>query len=227
MRHLSHVAALLFAPLAVMAQSASTSPSTADRVLDRALAKYATVKTVRSTFEQTITNPLTRSSHTSRGESVQHRPSKLAITFSDPKGDRIVVDGKHVWVYTPSTTPGQVLRLPAGGAGAGPPDLVTEIFTNPRKRYTITSAGSRKVESRTLDGLTLIPLPNTPASETFASVVVWVDAAGLVREFTLTDHSGLTRSVKFTAMKVNPTLPKNAFVFVVPKGVRVFDGPTG
>ena len=223
MRHLSGFAALLLAPLAAVAQSTSS----VDRVLDRALAKYATVKTVRSTFEQTITNPMTRSSHTSRGESVQHRPAKLAINFSDPKGDRIVVDGKHVWVYTPSTTPGQVLRLPAGAAGAGPPDLVTEIFTDPRKRYTITSAGTKKVDSRTLDGLTLIPLANSPAAEAFASVVVWIDPTGIVREFTLTDHSGLTRSVRFTSMKINPTLPKNAFLFVVPKGVRVFDGPTG
>lgn len=223
MRHLSGFAALLLAPLALSAQSTST----ADRVLNRALAKYATVKTVRSTFEQTITNPVTRSSHTSRGESVQHRPSKLSINFSDPKGDRIVVDGKNVWIYTPSSTPGQVLRLPAGAAGAGPPDLVTEIFTDPRKRYTITSAGSKKVGERTLDGLTLIPMANAPAAEAFASVVVWTDQTGLVREFTLTDHSGLTRTVKFSSIKVNPTLPKNAFVFIVPKGVRVFEGPTG
>ena len=226
MRTLAGFASLLLLPLAAAAQSTPTA-STTDRVLDRALARYATVKTLRSTFEQTITNPLTRSSHTSRGESVQHRPSKLAITFSDPKGDRIVVDGHHVWVYTPSSTPGQVLRLPVGAAGSSPPDLVTEIFTDPRKRYAITSAGTKTVGSRTLDGLTMVPLPNTSASGMFASVVVWLDRTGLIREFQLTDHNGLTRGVKFTSIKLNPALPKNAFVFVVPKGVRVFESPTG
>ena len=26
-------------------------------------------------------------------------------------GEAIVIDGRHVWVYTPSTTPGQVIRI--------------------------------------------------------------------------------------------------------------------
>ena len=33
------------------------------------------------------------------------RPEQLAMRFSDPAGDAIVVDGKYVWVYTPSTAP--------------------------------------------------------------------------------------------------------------------------
>ena len=53
----------------------------------------------------------------SRGTLMQAGESRFAMRFTEPPGEAIVIDGAHVWVYTPSTVPGQVIRLavPSGG----------------------------------------------------------------------------------------------------------------
>src|SRR5947209_1930704 len=78
------------APDAVAAQSA-------DSTLDRAVAAYATIQTARIAFTQTIDNALTGSTVSSRGELQQRRPSRFAVNFQEPAGDRIVSDGHYVW----------------------------------------------------------------------------------------------------------------------------------
>ena len=87
--------------------------------LNRAVDVYSRVSTARGTFEQSLTNPLTGTTVTARGEFLQQRPSHLAIRFTDPDGDRIVADGKWIWVYVPSATPGQVMRMPVGAESSG------------------------------------------------------------------------------------------------------------
>lgn len=197
-----------------------------DATLDRAVATYAKVRTVRANMEQTLTNPLTGSTFRSKGQIQQRRPNRLEIRFSDPKGDRIVADGKFVWVYTPSTNPGQAFKLPLGAGGAGSTDLMAELFTNPRDRFTITDAGKRTIGSRTSHALTLVPKADSKIPVEFAKATVWVDSAdGIIREFEITDGNGIVRNVKLSGVKVNPTIPGSAFVFSVPKGVQVFEQP--
>src|SRR5207249_9889997 len=67
-----------------------------DAVIQRAIVAWSRVKTLRATFEQTVTNPITGSALASKGELQQRKPGRLAITFSEPEGDRIVVDGTNV-----------------------------------------------------------------------------------------------------------------------------------
>ena len=45
----------------------------------------------------------------SRGTLAQSGPSRLSMRFTDPAGEAIVIDGTSIWIYTPSTAPGQVL----------------------------------------------------------------------------------------------------------------------
>src|SRR5436190_1567385 len=95
--------------MSVAAVTALQAQST-DQTLDHAVAAWAKVKTARATFEQTVTNALTGSSADARGEFQQQRPNRLAIRFTDPAGVRIVSDGASVWVYLPSSAPGQVVK---------------------------------------------------------------------------------------------------------------------
>lgn len=211
--------ATLFLPVVSPAQ-------TVDATLDRAVAAYARVKTVRANMEQTLTNPLTGSSFKSKGQIQQRRPNRLEIRYTEPKGDRIVADGKFVWVYTPSTNPGQAFKLPLGAGGAGSTDLMAELFTNPRTRFTISEAGKRTEGNRSTHGLILVPKADAQIPVDFAKATVWVDSSdGIIREFEITDASGIVRNVKLSAVKLNPTIPGSAFVFSVPKGVQVFEQP--
>lgn len=212
--------------LAAAIAAATLSPAAAqspDATLDRAVGAYAKVKTVRATFAQTLTNPLTGSTVNSRGEMLQRRPNQLAVTFTEPAGDRIVADGTWLWLYLPSSTPGQVIRTRIGQGGAGVPDLTAQFLDSPRSRYSIADAGRATVAGRAAHALALTA---RDASVPFAKATIWVDDAdGLVRQFEVTDANGVVRRVTTTKLAINAPVDRAAFRFAPPKGVRVVEQP--
>ena len=203
---------LAFAPARPQQQSV-------DAVVDKAVAADGRVKTVRARFEQRLTNPLTGSTITQQGTLQQRLPNELAVNFTNPKGDRIVADGKALWVYTPSSAPGQVIKLPVGAGSAGGLDLATQFFDSPRTRYTMSDAGRASVGGRATRAVNLVP--KKPMQ--FTKAIVWVDTAdGTLRQFEVTEPSGLVRRVTLAEIKVNAAVDKGAFTFTVPKGVKVY-----
>ena len=94
-------------------RSARTGARSATAALNHASSVYGHVTTARGTFEQTIDNPQSRAAQTRRA-AIFNRSGRrgLDIRFTNPAGDRIVADGKWVWVYLPSATPDQVVRMP-------------------------------------------------------------------------------------------------------------------
>ena len=116
--------------------------------IDRAVAAWAKVKTVKGTFEQTVTNSITGTSATSRGEYVQERPNRLAIRFTQPDGGAIVADGKVLWVYLPSSSPGQVVKRPATDRRAVPIDSRASSSTR-RARSTTSRRPARRRSTAT------------------------------------------------------------------------------
>jgi outer membrane lipoprotein carrier protein len=195
-------------------------PNPADAALAKAVAAYADVRTAKATFEQTITNPLVGSKLNSRGEFEQRRPNKFAFRFSEPRGDKIISDGKHVWVFLPSSQPDQVIRIALADGGAGSLDLISEFFDSPKSRYKIQDAGAANIEGRTARAVLLTP---TQASS-FKKATVWIDVEnGKLLQFEADEISGITRRVKITSFQPNVDVNASAFVFTPPKGVRVVD----
>lgn len=191
-----------------------------DSVIIRAVAAWKNVKTLRATFEQTVMNPITGSAMHSRGSLQQRKPNRLSITFTDPAGDRIVADGSHVWVFLPSTTPGQVIRMTNAQAGASNTDLIGQFLDTPRSRYDITDAGTEQLNGRATRALVLTAKQGQ--SLPFIRAKVWVDARdSLIRQFESTDRSGVSRKVRLLTLAPNAAVDASAFRFSVPKGVRV------
>lgn len=222
-----HLRSLLLLSLTTLSFAAvPMGAQTVDATLDRAIATYAKVKTVRAQMEQTLFNPLTGTRYRSKGQIQQRRPNRLEIRFTDPKGDRIVADGQFVWVYTPSTAPGQAYKLPLGAGSVGSTDLMADLFTNPRARFTVSDGGMSTMNKRTVHQLTLVPRADAKFPAEFTKAVVWVDTSdGLIRQFEITDPSGIVRNVKLTSLQLNPKIPNSAFIFSAPKGVHVFEQP--
>jgi outer membrane lipoprotein carrier protein len=183
---------------------------------------YASIKTLRATFTQTVTNPLTGSDVTSHGELEQRIPGDVSVRFTDPAGDRIVANGKVVWVYLPSTNPGQVIRTNLDSSGVQVPDVATWFLHSPETRYTMTNAGSATVDGHATTAVTLVPKdPSLP----FAKATIWVDDDdALIRQVETIDQQGLKRRITLTRLTPNATLDRDAFEFKVPKGVKVFGG---
>lgn len=193
-----------------------------DATIQRAINAWAKVRTLKATFEQIITNPITGSSMTARGDLQQRKPNRLAITFTDPIGDRIVADGQFVWVYLQSMTPGQVLKLANTDVGAASTDLIGQFLTTPRSKYDATDAGADTVGSRAARAILLVAKPGTELP--FTRAKVWVDNAdGLIRRFEATDAAGVMRRVRLLTLSPNASVDTTAFTFVVPKNVRVVE----
>jgi len=206
----------------VAATTGATPPrqDAARAALEKASAAYARLKTARGTFEQTLTNPLTRNTSRSRGEyQLQRATGKWSLVFSDPKGDRVVDDGSALWIYVPSTNPGQVIKLPSQGAGTGI-DLLDRFLADPASRYKVVDAGAATLGGRAVRAVSLTP--NRPME--FTKATVWIDPSdGTLRQFEVTEQSGLVRRFTFTTVTLDGKVDASAFQFTPPKGVRVFD----
>ena len=214
------VTALILASTAMLATSlAAQSP---EATVKRAVKAYASIKTIRASFTQTVTNPLTGSDVQSRGEMQQRIPGRLSIEFSDPAGDRIVADGKVVWLYLPSTNPGQAIRAHVGENGrANVPDVTSWFLDSPETRYRMSDGGRATVAGHATHAVKLVSIDSTIP---FQKATVWIDDDdALIRQFETTGANGLTRRITITSIRPNAGLDSGVFAFVPPKGVRVID----
>ena len=189
-------------------------------LLDRAVAAWARVRTVRGTFEQTIVNSLTGRTMTTTGEYQQDRPGKLSVVFAAPASDRIVSDGKNVWLFLPSSAPDQVIKTPLGAGGTGTMDLTAQFLVAPRSKYAIAPAGALSVSGRPTHAYALVP--RTGGAAPFKTATVWIDDVdAVIRQFEVTEPSGVQRRVRLTSFRTNVPVEASAVVFTPPAGVRV------
>ena len=190
-------------------------------VLDRASAAYKATQTLTATFVQIITNPMVGEPDTTRGQLFQQRPSRFAMRFIDPAGDRIVADGRYLWLYTPSTTPGQVIRSRIPEFGTTGPNLVGQFVERPRERYT---ARYVRADSSGAGWADVVALTPRDSSQPYTSAVIWVGRGdGLVRRVDIVETAGQERSVRLSQLRPNAAVPAKEFRFTLPPGVGVVD----
>ena len=214
MKNLTSFAAIAFAvlPLSARAQSA-------DAIIDRAVSAYARLSSMRAEFKQTLTNPLTGSTQTTSGVILRKKPNLLSIAFNS--GDRVAADGSTLWVYLPSSVPGQVMRMPYTGGNASTVDPAEQFLNAPRTRFNVTSSGAATVSGRPAHAVTLVP---KRANAGFTSAKVWIDDAdSSIRQFDVESANGLKRHVVITSFTANPALSNSSFRFTVPKGAKIVD----
>jgi outer membrane lipoprotein carrier protein len=208
-----------FAVAAIAALPGLSHAQSADAIIDRAASSYSRLISMRAEFKQTLTNPLTGSTQTTTGVVLRKKPNLLSVNFAS--GDRVVADGSTLWLYLPSSVPGQVIRMPYSGANASAFDPADEFLNSPRARFTVSSAGAATIGGRATHVVTLVPKrPNNA----FTTAKVWIDDKdSTIRQFELESANGLRRHVVITSFTANPSLARSSFRFAVPKGAKVVD----
>jgi outer membrane lipoprotein carrier protein len=210
------VSAVLVASSAVHVSAQDPWP-----ILDGASAAYARVQTLSADFVQIVTNPMLGEPDTTRGRLFQQRPSRFAMRFTDPAGDRIVADGRHLWLYTPSTTPGQVIRTRIPETGTTGPNLVGQFVERPRARYLARYVRSDSTGSGWMDVVALTPRDSTLP---YLDAMVWVDRSdSLVYRVDIGEKGGQRRVVVLRHLQMNVAVPAREFRFSPPSDVRVVD----
>ena len=192
-------------------------------VLDRASATYQTITSLSADFVQVITNPMIGTPDTTRGRLYQMRPSRFAMRFTAPKGDRIVADGRFLWLYTPSTTPGQVIRSRIPEYGTTGPNLIGQFVEQPRERYTAeyVRADSLPGGGGPVDVIRLVPKEH---DQPYSEAKIWVGREDAqVHRVDIVESAGQERTVILRNIRVNRGVPGRELTFSPPAGVRVVD----
>jgi outer membrane lipoprotein carrier protein len=143
------------------------------------------------------------------------------MRFSDPKGDAIVLDGKFVWVYTPSTTPGQVLRMPIPTGPVYGFNVLAWLLDKPAERYRSKYLKRDFVDFVQTDVVELVPLADDLP---FRKATLWLDRdSALPRKVVIEERAGGTRTLTLSRLRTNDPVTDKTFQFDVPNGVRVIE----
>ncbi len=200
--------------------AASAHGQDAAAIVGRSARRYASISSLRAEFVQRIEDSLI-GTYDSRGALMQKGENKLSMRFSDPEGDAVVVDGRQVWVYTPSTAPGQVIRMPIPTGAMYGLNVLSWILDRPAERYRMRYLRPDTVHGRTVDVVELIPLSSELP---FSQAIVWLDRDdALPRRLEIAERRGGMRTITLSHVRANTSLPADAFAFVVPRGVRIVD----
>jgi len=190
-------------------------------ILDHASQAYDSVHTLSADFVQVVDNPMIGDPDTTRGRLYQRRPGSFAMRFTEPKDDRIVADGRHLWLYTPSTTPGQVIRSAIPGTGTTGPNLIGQFVEHPRARYDFRYVRADSLAEGVVDVIALTPRSKELG---YSEATVWIARKdGLVRRIDIVETSGQHRTIILRNLAINQDVPAREFRFSPPAGSRVVD----
>jgi outer membrane lipoprotein carrier protein len=198
----------------------SNVPQDPGPILDHASASFDTVRTLAADFVQVIDNPMLGDPDSTRGRLYQRRPNYFAMRFTEPKNDRIVADGRRLWLYTPSTTPGQVIRTTIPGTGTTGPNLIGQFVEHARERYSARYVRADSIGDAAVDVIALTP---RAADLPYSEATVWIAKPdGLIRRIEIVENSGQRRTITLHHLTVNGAIPDREFRFAT-SGVRVVD----
>ena len=211
---------ILQVTLAPAAQFVGPAPAQdAVSILAAAEKAYHASTTFRADFTQTIDNPMLGGPERSRGVMYLNPPDRFAMRFSEPRGDRIVADGKSMWIFTPSSVPDQVIRQRVPRSGANTPNFFAQFVDRPLDRYTATLIGNDTVAGTTVDVVKLVP---RFADQPFKEAIISIGRAdGLLRRVALWEESGQRRLIVLPAPQAGVAIPPEEFTFRTPRGVKV------
>ena len=210
------LAVLMLAPPA--AGLAFQGPPDPERILQRADHALEGLRTLRAEFDQQVYNPVLERTTTGHGTLSYRAPRLFRIAYSEPAGDVVVNDGERVWIYLPSSQPGQVIRQPAAQSEVRNP---LTYLRDLRGDYVAVSGGAQTIDGHTTDRLVLTPEgPGAP----FMLLEVWVDRkSGFPRRVRTRTEEGVATTYTFVRLEPNVSVSSETFVFQPPAGVEIFD----
>lgn len=213
-------------PVVPFAQIHADTPDVR-RLLARARARYGELESLRARFHQTVEVTLLDRRRQGEGTWYQKGRGRFKMDFTDPSGDVIVADGTHVWLYYPSTHPGQVIRseIEASATGRGMVDLQGRIFEEARRGYEARDGGTEAIAGVETRLVVLTPSGDATDASQYRRVRVWVGTEDLlVRKFEITEENETVRTVQLRDLEPDAAIPDSVFDFQVPPGVEVFGG---
>lgn len=204
------------APVALVAQSSARGLEIIQAAADR----YQRVEALCADFTQHLVVPLLGDERTGRGRICQAQPNKFAMRFTEPDGDRVVIDGESVWVYYKSVDEKQVLRMPVAEQRGGH-DFHREFLDDPDTKYVVTYEAEDTVDGRATYRLRLVP----KARASYRAAVLWIDrGAPALRRIRIEEENGTVRTITLSNIDFESDPAGAWFTFTPPEGALIISG---
>ena len=189
-------------------------------VVARGSRAYEALSSFQATFRQHFDDKMIDQPD-SRGVLYQEGKNHFAMRFTDPPKDAIIADGTRLWVYTPSETPGQVMRYPLQNHPTYGTNLLGTFLDNAVDRYRITYLRSEEIDSHMTDAVVMEPIANDMP---FRRATIWFDReSSLPRRLEIEESRDHKRTLQLTQLQINRSIPPAIFVCKPPQGTKIID----
>ncbi|MSQ69065.1 MAG: outer membrane lipoprotein chaperone LolA [Gammaproteobacteria bacterium] len=177
----------------------------------------ADVRSFQADFEQQLFDEAGALIETSRGAVCIARPGRFDWDYRAPYQQRIVSDGKTLWIYDVDLAQVTVNTVTTG-TGDSAAQLLGDDF-DLEANFTLS-------EMPSVDGVEWVKLAPKKAGRQFSEVAIGLHGGELVA-LRLQDNLGQTTAIKFLAVTRNPRVAPERFRFEPPAGTDVIHGLGG
>lgn len=206
-------ALLIFSLIMLLAANGSHAQDSGKQRLEKFINH---VDTFEATFTQEVVSEDGKVSPASIGKIQLSRPGRFNWEYEKPYPQRIIADGKNIWIYDIDLE--QVTVKPLGDAlSATPVALLTQ------KGQLIDNFQLTEQESR--ESLSWVELEPKTEDADFQRILIGLDHEG-IKGMDLLDQFGQTTMIRFHETKYNINIPSSQFKFTPPEGVDVIGQPS-
>ena len=188
--------------------------SYADDAADNLLRFFAEVKSMRADFVQTITSARGPAGDETSGTLIMQRPGKFLWDYQKPYQQKIIADGKQIWIYDVDLD--QVVVKPLDLVLGNTPAVLLSGNATVTQQFKIEKIPAPENASQ-LQWLRLIPKQDDIG---FEKLLLGFDGA-LLKQMRLTDAFDQVTQLVFSNLEKNPKIDSSIFNFVPPEGVDV------
>jgi outer membrane lipoprotein carrier protein len=202
---------VLVAILGSLASPARTADAVAEAE-QRLRAALKNLDNISAEFKQTLLDEDKNVVQQSRGTLALQRPGKFAWIYTEPFEQRIIGDGKELWVYDVELEQVTVKPMDAGISNA--PIMILMKQTDVTQQFDVSEVGQRKY-------LYWVELKPHASDLEYSSIFIGIEDDN-VRAMELQDQFGQSTQIVFENMRVGVVHDPATFKFVPPAGVDVF-----
>ena len=205
------------------ALTAAAPAATASANVSTPLDKYLSdMKTLRTTFLQTLADGQGREIDRSTGTLIVARPGKFSWDIHPQTGDTnkgagqlMVSDGRNLWFFDRDLE--QVTVKPVDAALSATPAMLLSGTVDVRKNFTLSLAGQR-------DGLDWVLVEPHGTDADFKDALFGF-ASGDLKRMILEDKLGQTATIMFDHIERNVPVSAQETSFTPPKGADLIGKP--
>ena len=188
------------------------APAAADDAGQRLNAALKNMDNLTTDFKQTLLDEDKNVVQQSRGTLALQRPGKFSWIYIEPFEQRIIADGRELWIYDVELD--QVTVKPMDRGLSNAPIMILMKQADVNEQFEVNEVGQRKF----LYWVELVP---RASDIEYTQIYIGIDG-DQVRAMELQDQFGQSTQIVFDNLRVGVVHNPAVFKFVPPAGVDVY-----